>query len=97
MDAMSHPRQDHEDIAHDVLAAEEFALGSADPELHRRHEQAERGQAHDVLAAEEFAMPAPTSRPFGSALTSRRGGRARLAAEGAALLVLIVVLLRRRG
>jgi hypothetical protein len=40
-----------EQAARDVLAAEEFAVGAADPALH--HEP-----AHDVLAAEEFAVGA---------------------------------------
>jgi hypothetical protein len=39
-----------EDAAHDVLAAEAFAMPSADPSLHKE-------PAHDVLAAEAFAMP----------------------------------------
>jgi len=34
---------------HDVLAAEEFAVGTGDPRLHRE-------PPHDVLAAEEFAV-----------------------------------------
>jgi hypothetical protein len=40
----------HEDEAHDVLAAEAFAMPSADPALRKE-------AAHDVLAAEAFAMP----------------------------------------
>jgi hypothetical protein len=40
------------DSAHDVLAAEEFAVPAPDPALHRE-------PAHDVLAAEEFEVPAP--------------------------------------
>src|ERR671924_867935 len=41
---------------HDVLAAEEFGIGTRD----ERHPPDPTGieQAHDVLAAEEFAMPA---------------------------------------
>jgi hypothetical protein len=39
-----------EDAPHDVLAAEEFAVGAGDPALHRE-------PAHDVLAAEEFELP----------------------------------------
>lgn len=35
--------------AHDVLAAEAFAVGGADPKLHEE-------PVHDVLAAEEFAV-----------------------------------------
>ena len=48
---------DHDDAresahdVHDVLAAEEFGVGTADPALH--HEP-----PHDVLAAEEFEVPA---------------------------------------
>ncbi|HEY3771810.1 MAG TPA: hypothetical protein VGL69_02360 [Solirubrobacteraceae bacterium] len=43
---------DHDDkpeTVHDVLAAEEFGMGSADPALHEE-------SPHDVLAAEEFGM-----------------------------------------
>jgi hypothetical protein len=40
---------------HDVLAAEEFGVGVADPRLH--HEP-----PHDVLAAEEFIVPAADPR-----------------------------------
>ncbi|MHB8694063.1 MAG: hypothetical protein ACYDHH_22725 [Solirubrobacteraceae bacterium] len=39
--------------AHDVLAAEEFPVGAAAPELQQPVEP-----AHDVLAAEEFGVPA---------------------------------------
>ncbi|HSO97503.1 MAG TPA: hypothetical protein VLP43_00995, partial [Solirubrobacteraceae bacterium] len=41
------------DEAHDVLAADEFAMPASDPELHARAEP-----AHDVLAADEYGMPA---------------------------------------
>ena len=43
---------DKQPPAHDILAAEEFALPAPDPQLH--HEP-----PHDVLAADEFAVPAP--------------------------------------
>ena len=59
------------DKAHDVLAAEAFAVPAADPAL--RHQQVRLpddpsgiAEPHDVLAAEEFAMPAtrqPTASP----------------------------------
>jgi hypothetical protein len=52
MAAMHDPSDDEQ--AHDVLAAEAFALGAADPDLHTRN-----AAAHDVLAAEEFEIPAP--------------------------------------
>jgi hypothetical protein len=44
-------RSPGEGPAHDVLAAEAFAMPAADPRLHKE-------AAHDVLAAEAFAMPA---------------------------------------
>jgi hypothetical protein len=38
-----------DDSVHDVLAAEEFGMGTPDPKLHVE-------PVHDVLAAEEFAL-----------------------------------------
>src|SRR5947209_7481378 len=49
MAAMSDHETQPKEPAHDVLAAEEFAMPTADPALE---------PAHDVLAADEFAMPA---------------------------------------
>jgi hypothetical protein len=54
---------------HDVLAAEEFPLGSADPVLHHHGpvvlppDPTGIQQPHDVLAAEEFPLPAPRTCP----------------------------------
>jgi hypothetical protein len=48
---MAPRRRPSEEPAHDVLAAEAFAMPAADPRLHKE-------LAHDVLAAEAFAMPA---------------------------------------
>jgi hypothetical protein len=45
-------RDTRSDDAHDVLAADEFAMPASDPELHARAEP-----AHDVLAADEYGMP----------------------------------------
>lgn len=53
-----------EEQAHDVLAAEAFAVPAPDPAL--RHppvlpdDPTGIPEPHDVLAAEEFAMPAPS-------------------------------------
>jgi hypothetical protein len=44
---------------HDVLAAEEFAVGSDDPQLHDAQRSADENGPRDVLAAEEFELPAP--------------------------------------
>jgi hypothetical protein len=43
---------DPEESPHDVLAAEEFGMGTPDPRLHVE-------PPHDVLAAEEFGMGTP--------------------------------------
>ena len=88
--------------AHDVLAADEFAVPAPDPELHH-HGPVELpddptgvAEPHDVLAAEEFPMPAPPSgAPMGS-LADRPGGLPRLAIELAVGLILAALLLRRR-
>lgn len=49
--------------AHDILAAEAFAVPAADPALRRGlvlpDDPAGIAEPHDILAAEEFAMPAP--------------------------------------
>ncbi len=96
-----------QDPAHDVLAAEAFAVPSSDPTLRRRpitlpDDPSGIAEAHDVLAAEEFAMPAPrgTSESGGGALA--RAGEAaspfRIGVAAAiALLALSGFRRRRRG
>ena len=88
--------------AHDVLAAEAFALPAADPELRHRpvvlpDDPSGIQEPHDVLAAEEFAMPAPKgngeTRRLGSTARSRR----RLGLGAAAALIGLVTLRRRRS
>jgi len=54
---MAEPLKSASDSPHDVLAAEEFPLGSADPVLHAEHAIEE--PPHDVLAAEEFPVGGP--------------------------------------
>ena len=81
--------------AHDVLAAEEFAMPAADPDLHHGpvllpEDPTGDPAPHDVLAAEEFPMPAPRpgegSSPFGSGVAGSKALR-RIAIAGAALLL----------
>jgi hypothetical protein len=77
---------------HDVLAAEEFGIGTRDERIPADPSGIQ--EPHDVLAAEEFAMPGP-DQPEGV------GGK-RLAAGPAVLLGLLVaaaiavVVVRRR-
>jgi hypothetical protein len=98
---MASSETDPEERAHDVLAAEAFAVPAPDPALHHGpvvlpEDPSGIAEPHDILAAEEFAMPAPR---IGGALArhARSPGRLGLVALGAALLALIVLrLLRRR-
>jgi hypothetical protein len=74
---------------HDVLAAEEFGIGTRDERYPADPSGIE--EPHDVLAAEEFAMPSPADHP---AHAGRSSGRALLPlALGAAAAA--VLLLRR--
>src|SRR5918911_1730026 len=64
MPAVSDRRGRAEEAAHDVLAAEAFAMPAADPDLHHGpvvlpDDPTGIAEPHDILAAEEFPMPAP--------------------------------------
>jgi hypothetical protein len=77
---------------HDVLAAEEFGIGTRD----ERYPADPSGiqEPHDVLAAEEFAMPAPEMHAGTSAAGRGVGARPLLGLLLVALIALVV--LRRR-
>ena len=62
MRSMSETKTPAEEPAHDVLAAEAFAMPAPDPRLHHGpvvlpDDPTGIAEPHDVLAAEEFAMP----------------------------------------
>jgi hypothetical protein len=87
--------------AHDVLAAEAFAVPAADPDLSHRpvvlpEDPSGIDAPHDILAAEEFAMPAvtPHSERGGRGARARRG--LLLASAAAAFAAVISVLRGRR-
>jgi hypothetical protein len=89
--------------AHDVLAAEEFALPASDPSIgHARvvlpDDPSGISEPHDVLAAEEFALPASPPHPGGLIVESTRGGKRPLVLIAAALGLLMLgrSVLRRR-
>src|SRR5947209_13924624 len=98
-------RGPEEESAHDVLAAEAFAVPAPDPVL--RHHDPIRlpadptgiPQAHDILAAEEFAMPAP--RPgapgYRRALATTPGPLPRALAAAVTGAFAALLLRRRRG
>jgi hypothetical protein len=91
--------------AHDVLAAEAFAVPSGDPTLRHQpialpDDPSGIAEPHDVLAAEEFAMPAPreSSEPSGGALALARRATSpvRIVLGVAAALAVLAALRRRR-
>ena len=90
------------DAAHDILAADEFAMPAPDPDLHHhgpvRLPEAPFGDIapHDVLAAEEFPMPAARPRPA-AALVEQRGGAGKAALEVLVLLLGLWALRRWRA
>ncbi len=95
-------RETTPDGAHDVLAAEAFAMPAPDPELHRRgpiqlpEDPTGVAEPHDILAAEEFPMPASHAPSPRTALAERHGGLPRLAIEAAAGFAVLALLRRRR-
>ena len=73
-----HGRPQAEEPAHDVLAAEAFAVPARDPSLGHEpvvlpDDPTGIAEPHDILAAEEFAMPA--GRPVGSGSSFARSAR----------------------
>jgi len=87
--------------AHDVLAAEAFAVPARDPSL--KHDPVVLpedptgiAEPHDVLAAEEFAMPAGRGGESGSSL-ARHAGRKGPFVAAIALAVVIGLRRLRRG
>lgn len=97
------PRRGREastEAAHDILAAEAFAVPEADPTIHPGpvvlpEDPTGIPEAHDILAAEEFAMP--SVRPHAEPPQSQGllSSKPRLAV--AALLLLLVLRRWRKG
>jgi len=87
--------------AHDVLAAEAFAVPAPDPALRNEpvvlpEDPSGISEPHDVLAAEEFAMPAGRQSRAGSALAEHVQSSWRRAAVGALLGFVAQRFVRRR-
>jgi MYXO-CTERM domain-containing protein len=78
------------DEPHDVLAAEEFGIGTRDDRL--PPDPTGIQEPHDILAAEEFAMPAGAE-PHSNGHASRSASWVPLLALGA---IAALVLARRR-
>jgi hypothetical protein len=94
------PVQQADTDAHDVLAAEAFAMPAPDPSLHHGpvllpEDPTGIEEPHDVLAAEEFAMPAvPGHGPIAAPAERPASALKRSLPALTAGLVLVVVLLR---
>jgi hypothetical protein len=98
---MSETRTPADEPAHDVLAAEAFAVPAPDPHLHHGpvvlpDDPTGIAEPHDVLAAEEFAMPAAWPPRGSGALTGRPESSGRLQRGAAALLLLVALAMIRR-
>jgi hypothetical protein len=98
MEPMSETQTPPEEPAHDVLAAEAFAMPGADPSLQPRPIELPGDptgieEPHDILAAEEFAMPA-VPMAAGRALV-RRGAQSWQLGLSAALGALFAIWLLR--
>jgi hypothetical protein len=94
-------RTPDDEPAHDVLAADEFAVPSSDPALLRRavvlpEDPSGITEPHDILAAEEFAMPAIAPGAVGRASAVRAAETHRWSRLGAAAAVLALAGLSRR-
>ena len=89
-------KRDQANEPHDILAAEAFAMGEGDRDLH--HEP-----AHDILAADEFPLPGsahhavPPDYAAGSGSGRASTGRGRRAPAAALMLAALWVLRRRRA
>jgi hypothetical protein len=88
---MAETKSPAEEPAHDVLAAEAFAVPASDPALHHRHvllpdDPAGISEPHDVLAAEEFPMPVGPRRDRNAGVLRRSAPVARAALIAGALL-----------
>jgi LPXTG-motif cell wall-anchored protein len=98
---MTPGRDPKQEPAHDVLAAEAFAVPAPDPRLRRPRplvvpdDPSGISEPHDILAAEEFAMPAADGEADRTSLA--RGAESPwLSALGAAAALLALLGLRRR-
>jgi hypothetical protein len=86
--------------AHDVLAAEAFAVPARDPSLAHQpvvlpDDPTGIAEPHDILAAEEFAMPA--GRPVGEGSSFAQRARRKGPFVAAIALAVVMAVRRRRS
>jgi hypothetical protein len=97
---MQQQRTGENEKAHDVLAAEEFAMPSLDPTLHHAPvklpaDPSGVAEPHDVLAAEEFAIPAPRPTWSGGIVRNQPPSLATPIATALGGLLLLMLVRRR--
>jgi hypothetical protein len=90
------PKQ-RDEQAHDILAAEAFAMPASDPILHHEplavpEDPTGIEEPHDVLAAEEFPMPAVASHDAAAATTGRGKASRRLGVAAAIAIVAVLAI-----
>ncbi len=89
--------------AHDILAAEAFAMPAPDPRLHHGpivlpEDPTGIAEPHDVLAAEEFPMPAACGVQSGGLVRPEKAShRIGIAVVAGLLLALARRVINRRG
>jgi hypothetical protein len=83
------------DQPHDILAAEEFGIGTRDDRFPADPSGIQ--EPHDILAAEEFAMPAPGSASESPSVASRATDPRAVVPVVFLLAAIVVLVLRRRS
>jgi hypothetical protein len=97
-----HIQDDETEPAHDILAAEEFGMPAADPDLHHGpvvlpdDPSTSDEPPHDVLAAEQFAMPAVHQAHPPGVIEGGRSTAVVLARVAAAFVVALLLARRLR-
>lgn len=91
-----------DEAAHDVLAAEAYAMPAPDPYLRHRpitlpEDPTGIAEPHDVLAAEEFAMPATRPSHAATGFAGRPRSPSRVGALAAVALLALRALRRHRA
>ena len=92
---MNDPESRPPEQPHDILAAEEFEIGTRDERFPADPSGIQ--EPHDVLAAEEFAMPAPDQIGDSSPGIGSRATDPRTLVPLLLIIAFVAILLRRRG
>jgi hypothetical protein len=92
---MKEPEDSPTEPPHDILAADEFEIGTRDERFPADPSGIQ--EPHDVLAAEEFAMPTPEPIDDSSPGIGARVKDPRTLLPLLLIIAFVAILLRRRG